>query len=35
MSHGIYNTRYLNTYTEEQERAFYQDCIATLKRHHR
>jgi peptidoglycan/xylan/chitin deacetylase (PgdA/CDA1 family) len=33
MSHGIYNTRYLNTYTEEQERAFYQDCIATLKRH--
>jgi len=33
MSHGIYNTRYLNPYTEEQERAFYQDCIATLKRH--
>ena len=33
MSHGIYNTRYLNTYTEEQERVFYQDCIATLKRH--
>ena len=33
MSHGIYNTRYLNTYTEEQERAFYQDCIATLQRH--
>jgi allantoinase len=33
MSHGIYNTRYLYTYTEEQERAFYQDCIATLKRH--
>jgi allantoinase len=33
MSHGIYNTRYLNTYTEEQERAFYQDCIATLRRH--
>jgi allantoinase len=32
MSHGIYNTRYLNTYTEDQERAFYQDCIATLKR---
>ena len=31
--HGIYNTRYLNTYTEEQERAFYQDCIATLKRY--
>jgi len=33
MSHGIYNTQYLNTYTEEQERAFYQDCIATLQRH--
>ncbi len=23
MSHGIYNTRYLNSYTEEQEREFY------------
>jgi peptidoglycan/xylan/chitin deacetylase (PgdA/CDA1 family) len=33
MSHGIYNTRYLTTYTEEQERAFYQDNIDTLKRH--
>ena len=33
MSHGIYNTIYLYTYSEEQERAFYQDCIATLKRH--
>ncbi|MCH9672406.1 MAG: polysaccharide deacetylase family protein [Gammaproteobacteria bacterium] len=33
MSHGIYNTRYLDTYTEEQERAFYQDNIETLKRH--
>lgn len=33
MSHGIYNTRYLSTYTEEQERAFYQDCIETLKRY--
>jgi allantoinase len=32
MSHGIYNTRYLNTYTEDQERAFYRDCIDTLKR---
>ena len=32
MSHGIYNTRYLNTYTEEQEREFYRDCIDTLKR---
>ena len=33
MSHGIYNTRFLNTYTEEQEREFYQDTIATLKQH--
>ncbi len=32
MSHGIYNTRYLNTLSEEQEREFYRDCIATLKR---
>ena len=33
MSHGIYNTRFLNTYTEEQEREFYRDTIATLKQH--
>jgi allantoinase len=33
MSHGIYNTRFLNTYTEEQEREFYRDTIATLRRH--
>ena len=33
MSHGIYNTRYLNTYTEEQEREFYRDTIDTLKLH--
>ena len=33
MSHGIYNTRYLNTYTEEQEREFYRDTINTLKKH--
>ncbi len=33
MSHGIYNTRYLNTYSEAQELEFYHDCIATLKRH--
>ena len=32
MSHGIYNTRYLNTLSEEQEREFYRDCIATFKR---
>ena len=33
MSHGIYNTRYLHTYTEDQEREFYRDNIETLKRH--
>ena len=33
MSHGIYNTRYLYTHTEDQEREFYRDCIDTLKRH--
>ena len=33
MSHGIYNTRYLYSYSEEQEREFYRDCIDTLKRH--
>ncbi len=33
MSHGIYNTRFLNTYTEEQEREFYRDTIDTLRRH--
>ena len=33
MSHGIYNTRYLNTYSEEQEREFYRDCIDTLRKH--
>lgn len=33
MSHGIYNTRYLTTYTEAQERDFYHDCVETLKRH--
>ena len=33
MSHGIYNTRYLDTYSESEERAFYQDCIDTLHRH--
>ena len=32
-SHGIYNTRFLNTYSEEQEREFYRDNIETLKRH--
>jgi peptidoglycan/xylan/chitin deacetylase (PgdA/CDA1 family) len=33
MSHGIYNTIYLYSFTEDQERAFYRDCIDTLKRH--
>ena len=33
MSHGIYNTRYLYTYTEEQEREFYRDTIENLKIH--
>ena len=33
MSHGIYNTRYLYDYTEEEEREFYRDNIETLKRH--
>ena len=33
MSHGIYNTRYLYTYSEEEEREFYRDCIETLRRH--
>ena len=33
MSHGIYNTRYLYTYTEDQERKFYRDTIDTLKLH--
>ena len=32
MSHGIYNTRYLNPMSEEQEREFYVDCIETLRR---
>jgi allantoinase len=33
MSHGTYNTRHLYGATEEQERALYQDCIDTIKRH--
>ena len=32
MSHGIYNTRYLNPMSEEQEREFYVDCIESLRR---
>ena len=33
MSHGIYNTRYLDTLSEDEEREFYRDCSETLKRH--
>jgi peptidoglycan/xylan/chitin deacetylase (PgdA/CDA1 family) len=33
MSHGIYNTRYLHALDEDEERAFYRDCIASLRRH--
>jgi peptidoglycan/xylan/chitin deacetylase (PgdA/CDA1 family) len=33
MSHGIYNTRQITHYSEEEERAFYQDIIETLKKH--
>ena len=33
VSHGIYNTRFLYTYSEEQERQFYRDCVETLRRH--
>lgn len=30
MSHGVYNTRFLWSYTEEQERAFYKDVVDTV-----
>jgi peptidoglycan/xylan/chitin deacetylase (PgdA/CDA1 family) len=33
MSHGIYNTRYLHSLGEDEERAFYRDCVGTLHRH--
>lgn len=33
MSHGIYNTRFLFGMSEDEERAFYQDTIATVYRH--
>ena len=33
MSHGIYNTQYLNTLSEDEERAFYEDCVRTLELH--
>jgi peptidoglycan/xylan/chitin deacetylase (PgdA/CDA1 family) len=33
MSHGIYNTRYLHALGEDEERAFYRDCVDSLRRH--
>jgi peptidoglycan/xylan/chitin deacetylase (PgdA/CDA1 family) len=33
MSHGIYNTRYLNEMSEDEERMWLQDNIDSLKRH--
>jgi allantoinase len=33
MSHGIYNTRYLTGMSEEDEAAFYVDCIESTLRH--
>jgi peptidoglycan/xylan/chitin deacetylase (PgdA/CDA1 family) len=33
MSHGIYNTRALYGFTEEEERAFFQDNVESLRRH--
>ena len=33
MSHGIYNSRYLNHLSIEEERAFFKDCVDTLKKH--
>ena len=33
MSHGIYNTRYLNGCSEDEEREFYKYCAQTLQHH--
>lgn len=33
MSHGIYNTSYLNSLSEDEERKFYEDCKSTLKQY--
>ena len=33
MSHGIFNNRYLNHLSIDEERAFYKDCVESLKRH--
>ncbi len=32
VNHGFYNTRYVTTYSEEQEREFLQECVETFKR---
>ena len=31
MAHGLYNSRPIYTYTEEQERAYWQDCITQVQ----
>ena len=33
MSHGIYNNRFLNMLSLEEERAFFKDCVESLYRH--
>ena len=33
MSHGIYNNRFLNLLSIDEERSFFQDCVETLKHH--
>ncbi len=33
MSHGIYNTEFINTWSEQREKEWYQDSIETLRRH--
>ena len=33
MSHGIYNTRYLTSLTEDEERAFLEENLALMERH--
>jgi peptidoglycan/xylan/chitin deacetylase (PgdA/CDA1 family) len=33
MAHGIYNTRPVTEYPIDQERAYWQDIVATIKRH--
>jgi allantoinase len=33
MLHGLFNTRYLYGASEEDERAFYDDCLATVRKH--